>query len=54
MPVSLHPLTEVKIRMLMAVMIEVAKDVVDFQRPGKGEKTEKHDHHHGSREGSTA
>ena len=40
--------------MLMPVMIKVAKDVVDFQRPGKGEQTEKHDHHHGNREGSTA
>ena len=51
---NLHPLTEVKIRMLMPVMIEVAKDVVDFQRPGKGKKTQKHDHNHDSREGSTA
>ena len=40
--------------MLMPVMIEVAKDMVDFQSPGKGEKTEKRGHDHGSREGNTA
>jgi len=52
--VSLHPLTEVKIRMLMPVVIEVAKDVVNFQCPGKGQKTEKRGRSHDGDEGSTA
>ena len=51
---SLHPLTKVKIRMLMPVVIEVAKDVVNFQGPGKGQKTEKRGRNHDGDEGSTA
>ena len=40
--------------MLMSVAIEVAKDVVDFQRPGKGQKTEKRGRNHYRDEGRTA
>ena len=40
--------------MLMPVVIEVAKDVVNFQGRGKGQKTEKRGRSHDGDEGSTA